>query len=456
MEQLPKLPDPPKTMLWFDGEQQAIVDRLQDGPVLLLGGRGTSKTAVLSCLAETHLRDAWYVPGRNYREARRMLADHTRHTTVLIDDLDALLTANISDKLRDLQDLLGDLWWHLKNQAEGAEGKRPRFLVTASIEFQGPRAYHIEASLDDPDDRIRWRDNYSQFAQGLHRHALNPWEFGWDQWWNEEYVGVFGTDRLRTDLAELWRRVIFDLTGGHPALFGPAVDRLDYLCANPGRLSVPEQPLVGLNAQTEDRDNDGLELEIRRYLENLLEPESVRRIRSAIRRLKDSQEVNERAAYTILLRIARENKPSGYPPPEEIPVRRILLEEALAFEDARNWNFRIPGSRIRELILESAPLVEPVFSLIDDGDEGGFRILSSSGEDRVELTGAAWQVFKELYRRKGELASAAQLKDAAGLPDDKRAVTNAIQRILGKLKPYGLGHIIDNEYKKGYRLVIRP
>ena len=448
----PKTPPPPEIMRWFEGELGAIAERMHTGPLLLLGGRGTSKTAVLCSIAET-LKEPFHLAGRNQREARHRLAEHVPHAVILIDDLDVLLTPNIGVTLRDMQDLLADLWWHFNNQVKAPGGASPRFAATASIEFQGPRAHRIEASLDDSDERIRWRDSYSNFAQGLHRYALNPWRRGWKEWWIGEFDAAF-EEKLGGKLAGLWREVLLDLTGGHPALFGPALERLHNLCDPKMKVTFDplEQTLVDPSPAPGDRDDDGLELDIRRYVEALLEPDAVRRIRSAIRRLKDSQHPNERAAYATVLQIARDNGEAGHWTSGDTPARRILLEEALAFESSSTRNLTIPGARIRELILETAPLLEPTLSLTDRGDAGELCIRSSTGMDRIDLSGAEWRIFRELHRRKGELVSPAELKETAELADDKRAVTNTIQRLLRKLKPYGLGHLVENQYSKGYRI----
>jgi hypothetical protein len=451
-----------QAMAWHDGDTRKILEMLQQGAVLIVGGRGTGKTTLLDQVAERleaeGEREGLVLNGRDTSEERRRLKKETdekrSYSMILIDDLDALLTAGPDDRAEDLHAVVACLWWQVNNQRPSQPGRRARFVATSSIEFQGPAAYRLAAAIERKGDQIKWRDISSYFTEGLARHRIDLWKAGWQGRWLEEFETAFGTD-LPGELGGRWARLILKLTGGHPALFGPMVNRLRELCAaEAGTLEVLERRLIGRGG-VEDGGacNDD---EMTRYIEDQLWADPMRRIRSILRRLKDSSNGAEAAAYTALVEIAADHSEAGAKPPRDPNVRRLLKDEALVYEDMKTGNFHIPGALIRGQILQAVTRSQPVFGLVpdaEDEDAGELVVQSGAGEERMAFSGVGWRVLREIYRAQGGLVSAAELKEKANLSDEKRGVANAIQRLQSKLRVYG--DVIINEYGKGYRFAGR-
>jgi hypothetical protein len=451
-----------QVMPWHEGDARSILEMLQRGPVLVVGGRGTGKSTLVEQISE--LLEAQGEPvglllnGRTTSEARRQVKEETNarksHSVILIDDLDIILTAGPDDSPEDLQELAACLWGLFNSQKPSASGQRAKFLATSSVEFQGPAAYRLAAAIENKDLQIRWTDSYSYFTEGLQRYRLSLWKTGWRDRWKEEFRAEF-RQSMPDELTERWSHIIVWLTGGHPALFGPIVNRLKELCtAELEQLEVLERKLVG--RLTADDERSCADEEIVRYVEDVVWSDPMRRIRSILRRLKDSTNPVEAATYSALVEIAADHSPEGARPPQDPHIRLLLKDEALAYEDMKTGNFHIPGDLIRRQILQALPRSQPVFSLVPDGensDAGELVIQSGTGTERMAFSGVTWRVLREIYREQGERVSSAELRVRADLADDKRAVTNAIQRLQSKLRSYG--DVIVNEYGKGYRFVSR-
>ena len=93
----------------------------------------------------------------------------------------------------------------------------------------------------------------------------------------------FGGAIQESELLQLWSKLILELTGGHPSLFGPAVDGLADLCRRRAK-----QIDDGFDLRLIDRDslNDPstLSAQIRVFLEDQFR--GVRALRSALERLR--------------------------------------------------------------------------------------------------------------------------------------------------------------------------
>jgi hypothetical protein len=477
----------PTTLPWLLHEVHDVEEKLKTGRVLIVGGRGTGKSTILSRVMEVQKGDDLYLGCRDTPTARRRLREDAaakrQYVSIYLDDLDVLLTAGGNDRHEDLQDLVGCLWTLVQNQKPSGGGL-PLVLATTSIEFRGPLAHRLASAIEDGSGANKTIDAISRFRELFGKYRLTPWPKSWDEdWWLKSFLKAF-KEQLREPHLTWWAEGILELSGGHIGLWGPAVQKLTRLVEVAGRdakvaeqVTAPqvegppprdeerltdfEKQLIG---RVDDEANRGtvegedIEDAIRRYVEDFLSVEHVLPIRSALRRLRDSRETLELNSYECLVAIARQDSESGTKPPEDVDIRSILQDEGLVMLDPKTGRMRIPGAILERLILQSVVRTQANIELVADPfspEQGELRIQSAGGMDRVVLVGATWRILSELHRRQGDIVSATELKEAAGLADDKRAVANAIQRLMAKLKPVGQEDLIINVYNRGYRFVLR-
>ena len=235
------------------------------------------------------------------------------------------------------------LWWTYNRQAQ-PHGERSPFLVTAAGDFQGPAGVRLASRLSGSESKVRWTDCYSPFTDSFTRYNVNPWARHWKSKWEAGFNAAFENPIEKRNLKlDVWKKQLLEVTGGHPALFGPAVEYLDILVnSSEKELSPLEAWMLGMETEFDPAGRD-LEDEIRRCVEGQLR-DGTRVIWSAIRSLKDSKEMLKSACYTTVLEIARNNSKEGAPPPHDMTIRQVLEDEALVFEDPDTGRYRIAGS----------------------------------------------------------------------------------------------------------------
>lgn len=450
---------------WYKHDLDLLEEKLKTRPVLLLGGRGLGKSTLLRLLwskksAEVGDDYIEVIEGRtDTARARERIRQAQPKQVVFIDDLDIICA--VSEDEESLDGLKKGLWTLL--QLNQPRHDSFSYLATACLDVVSPSYPRLVESIQKAEVRNYWLKVYSLYTQNLEQYRLDPWRSGWEQHWKEGFDRIF-RKKLGNDatLLSAWRNTILDLTGAHPALFGPALRRLDELCQAQRKLELApfEQQLISPKRSADPE----LPHRIRVYVEDLLARDAVRRINSSLRKLRDSDNPIEAKAFEALLRIAQRDQ-EGVKLLAGAHVRQVLVDEGLVYQD---WdritgNFVVPGSIIREQVIQLAGTVYPVFPRVQvvlekdqaKGDSGNIIISSSAGVETVSLNGTPWRLLEVLYSKQNEVVSKHDLQELVGLNDDK-AVLNAIQRLQQKLKIHQLSNTvsISNEYGKGYRLTI--
>jgi energy-coupling factor transporter ATP-binding protein EcfA2 len=440
------------SMFWHERDVTTIEEKLKARPLLVLGGRGLGKTTVLKAVSGVFKKlgiEPLLIDGRNTIQARATIQQiRDPQKCVLIDDLDEIFAP--SKESPDLTQLEDALWTLRLNQSKHPSS---RFLATASVNPVGPSLRRLG----------RGGDSYSRLTQNVEKYRLDPWIRNWKQRWREMFDNEFR--RLLKDraLRDMWHTKILELSGGHPSLFGPAVEQLAKLCAQSSqeektfdvRLVDPKTPV-----------DPELATNIRQYVEDFIVRNALGPIASSIKRLRDSSLPNEVRAFEELLEMTRQN-PEGCKPPSEVFVRCLLIDDGLVYQDKMNGKFVIPGTLIREQITSAGLSLKTLVTASPDPirpQAGEIAVKSGARELRIALSGAPWRVFYALYSQEGEVLDRAELEELAvseDLPSTgpdvrKKAVRNAVQRLNQKLKNSGASRFISirNEYDKGYRLIL--
>lgn len=431
-------------------------------PVLIRGGAGIGKTLFLKRIEQELRREQQQgvltIPGRQVDEARRTIQDTKGPWHgMLIDDVDLVCTVGPHDDLATFDSVRQGLWtrWNQQRQSGG------RFVITAVLGAASPSLDRLVQHVPESKARADNIVGYSYFTQNFHACELDPWGPRWKTNWEAFFDREFERRLQRKPLLQIWRTAILDVTGGHPALCGPVVELLDGLCdVKDGARTLTEfeaSLIAPRSARLGASESVRLDRDIRRYVEDYVARHAVRRIVSSVRRLRDSQNPLENESFDALVQIARKHPVDAKP--DRTSVRRILIDEGLLYEDKTTGGFTIPGSVIRESILEAAvlrsaaPRSVTITPDLADADRGILVVRTDVGERRLELSGTPWKVLGALSSKPGETLSPAVLQRLAGL-DSPGAVKNAVQRLQNKLKAYDVAYLVTNDYGKGYRLVL--
>ncbi len=456
---------PTVPMFWHQQDLTNLLERLKSRPMLLLGGRGLGKTTLLTevvqALAKESVRSL-LVNGRETEQARETIKQtHEPQQFVFIDDLDLICTANDEDTESTLRGLRDALWRLRLNQTKHESS---HYLATACIDPAGPSLRRLAESVQNPTLGVVSVTLYSDLTQNLESHRLKPWPPDWKQKWQEMFDSQFRHLLRDKVLRRAWSSTILSLTGGHPALFGPAIRQLTTLC----NTSQADKTFdVSLVDPAEKKDPVELEREIRLYVEDFLSLRAMRPITSSVRRLSVSKLPNEIRAFESLLEIARQNT-EGSRPPSDFHVRRILIDDGLVYRDNISGKFVIPGSMIRGQIINAGISLKTLITALPDpensNDAGEIAAKFGSRDLRITLSGALWRVFFALYSGKGEIIPQEKLQELAVSDSDMtekavakdKAVRNAVQRLNQKLKETDMSRFVSirNEYSKGYRLIL--
>jgi energy-coupling factor transporter ATP-binding protein EcfA2 len=199
--------------------------KMKKGSVVLHGGRGVGKTTVCVWIQEK-LSDATgganvqIMNGRDPARAEQDLESIAGNKVILIDNLDVLLIS-----VKHNEDLLKRIVTKLSALIPTVEqiNAGSRLLVTTTIDL-----WRLGWSWLKGVELPEWWNAYSSFVQQSTQIRLDPWPLYWQSIWEQDFNDEFaGT--MDADVLESWRTAIIELTGGHPALYGPALEQLRIL-----------------------------------------------------------------------------------------------------------------------------------------------------------------------------------------------------------------------------------
>jgi hypothetical protein len=439
------IPESGASLFLYRDSVSDISESATKGPVIVCGGRGLGKTEVVGRIAalaaaassDPDAIECVPIPGADRVAARRKIIDAAASEDgpprlLIIDDLDRALQPAPGDT--DTLQLIHSLEQMFRLDPR----KTPsRLVATSSISFRGDRAMRLAADISEASSAINI-DDMSQILLIPDLHPLNPWSGDWALKLGELFHDEF-EERLGKRLTTAWDELIRDLSGGHPALFGPIIHHIQLLLQDLGvnRIDDVHRWLVD-----PDSNAPAIEDQIRLFVEDLLVYDGMPTIRGAVRRLQQSTDPNEVSAFEMLLTIPKEGSL-----PENPISRAILVEDGLVHRDLKTGRYVIPGKLIRAQVgrasrwsapegrrPEAVVRVDPTAS-----DEGDLLY----GDKSVRLRGQPWKVLQKLYDGRGNFFTLVEL-------DGGR---NSVQRLRDELERIGCGHLVENVYRRGYRFV---
>jgi hypothetical protein len=430
---------------------------IKNRPVMVIGGRGTGKTILLRQLREKLEIDfrgdksILFIEGNLGQAARTIIEEDTQsHGAVIIDDLDTLLSANAGDRIETLEQILIPLQKWIA-QHIGPGNSHCYFLAATSFDIENPSDHRLVDALKDEREAQKWKSKYSLLVQNLHRLRIDPWHLNWKEGWESEFDKSF-KNLLRPEFLSVWRKIIIELTGGHPSLFGPIISDLRIKCVR-GMEGASLDPYNAKMLGYLPFENEWVFLiqDIRLYIEDFLGRNAVRPLKSTLRKLKYSEDKTEALSFRILCQIALQDA-ENVRPPSDRDVRQILIDEALMYQDKETGKFAIPGTITRQLIRQYSEISQPLLEVRHDSiSKGEIVIHSVAGDEIHSITGAPWRILWGLYQQPDKTISMQSLQEYADLPDH-RAVLNAIQRLYITLKRASLDGLVENRRGYGYCL----
>ncbi|MBX7134011.1 MAG: helix-turn-helix domain-containing protein [Fimbriimonadaceae bacterium] len=445
---------PTHQFFWHSYDVNEIRQLAYKGPVVICGGRGVGKTAVRSKIqkdiCEAEHCEPLLIDGRSRQAALEQLRSLKARreppgTAVFIDVLDTIVTPTYGDSLDDLAASIHGLEKLFRWLGDKTSGLK--FLIaTSTIDFRGPRGDRVAGSSSS--FGVKYFDIASPILRSFVPYNLDPWRGDWKARWCQYFSAAF-EKQLKSKNAS-WCKCVRSLAGGHPALFGPVVERLQELIHSDPSTSKFDKYEISL-IDTSSATNSETEAEIRDYVEEVLVRSGMAPIRRSIRRLRESTDPDERRSFELLVRVVQnggEDRTTG-----DVPERAILMEEGLLYRQVSTdsghtpritWS--VPGELIQNQIRREAnlPVEEAVVVPETNSEEGGTLVC---GQTRIELKGNPWKVLRKLAEHRGEFLPLAQLGGDA---------RNSIQRLREELRKHSCDHLIENEYGRGYRFITRP
>lgn len=451
------------------------------GAMLLFGGRGIGKSAILRqarLRAEKELEsmeppagaeNIVFIDGRGGDHALRELATAAgRHDVycLLIDDIDELflsISRRVDDDAREHDKA------HLRHLLI-QKGRRDCWVVvTSTTPPSRITALHTSTDLTD----TLW----SYVLQSHNEKRLDPWAGRWrtrlQPLLDQHLAQIYGNQ----DERERWIELAIDLSGGHPSLLGAAVRSVASASARPAP------------------DGDGGVLDPdEELLTGVMRSRGLTPLRKALHSLRAHQAQDDgdswartgRLAYLSLLKLAQKggDDPSWpYPPLLErhrvtaSQIRERLLATGLMYYDREHKGYRIPGMVLMEDLRLYARQLDIEYDArpAGDGKQQGSLIEIVDGEEfAVGLSGKSWKLLKALFDKKGTFVDIRVLakeidketedeSEGEGEGEGESADSDkelekvriarfrgAYQRMYERLKDHGIV-VTENRWGGGYR-----
>lgn len=429
---------------WIDG----VTADLEKGAVNVAGGRGVGKTTLLNALYAED-KALHYRPPLQGRDARttaalRQLSQNPEGSkqTILVDDADLLIFLEAEREMSTAMDLVGVL-----QDLRQRENTKLLLASTGKLyDWLNEQPDFLAKKIPFPPEFIL---KYSVLCTDLQIRILNPWFPGWQREWQRDFDRAMEPVGMSASARKLWSRAILTETGGHPALFGPVVRKIAELMQD-NHQKLPPAYLALLGEKPQDEF-------MQRYIEEWIEEDGVRSVKSAIRRLRDSEEPVERRAFAYLVGMASGSVTQKL---EDDPaVSKVLQDVSLiTHDDEKMGEYIIPGRYLQRLLQRIGKRSSQTFqtlatttvSHVKEDNRSQVIIMSRTGELHCTFTGGLEELFRVLEDAHGQVVSIDEITEKTKLKDE-RAVQNAVTRLRRKLERSNIE--IVSERGRGYRLL---
>ena len=450
-------------MFLYDEHVVTVGAQLRDQAINLAGGQSTGKSTFVSNLArlfEQQGNPPVIVKGAERESGIRELASLADRrppvNCVLIDDLDHLLLPDETQGVESIRELISILFDLVAERTNSGQRKTHLLVTTTGrfFDFLNPRLSYQKVLLSLPKDVVV---SYSRLDQMLNMIHLDPWESDWRSSWKRKFCAEFQDDLQDAEIITTWADALAEQAGGHPGLFGPLLNKLR-AAAQEYRKDGGAPTAYGRLFVRQPDHGDRLGNEARRArlilrkIDEWLDDDEFRPIRSTLRRLRDSSDALEQNAFIELVRMSGGESAE---PPEDKYVRDLLqFEYALIGEDSRIGDYFVPGRYLRSVIRRAAHGLQLV-TVEPDGSSphrGMIRVQTAAGEKTIRLAHGKWELFRLLYEKRNELVTINEIMDRTSM--GKRAVQNIVTRLRqSELREANVE--INNERDRGYRLVVQ-
>jgi hypothetical protein len=432
--------------LFLYGELMQELNHPSINNFYLYGGRGVGKTTFLKTLFREQGEDSAFVflSGVDWQatlsrlEALQQESDVSK--TLLIDDLDYLYTAGYEFYKEEFEGISLELDKLFKQFSR----MQSRIIATGTNKpsnlYAGADRFRLETTP-------RWWKLFWSFIE-MQWDSLrfNPWQLHWQDQLKRTLEERYA-ETLDAEVLSAWQETIIVVTGGHPTLVDPAIKELNTLLTRPSRTPRQDELVRSdTNPVTEP-----LQATIRRYLEDKLIQSGFKHLRRSLYQVRELASEIRSPLQTDLIRLAK-----GIKVVPGTRTREILTDHALIYEDQETGQYIVPGSLLRDEILQSEELKEKAVVLdlipdpVDPDRKGTVSFKREGMETHTRLSGGPWILLGILFRGAGEVISLDEMVTQMGR--SQYGVRSALQRLDSKLQQIGGEGLVQNVRGKGYRL----
>ncbi|MBI4541210.1 MAG: helix-turn-helix domain-containing protein [Gemmatimonadetes bacterium] len=426
--------------------------------ILVMGGRRLGKSTLLRALYD--VRDHVFPAGSETvlvrgsgRELPLVKLDQrlgamesgfpTASSTVLMDDIDRLLAADGG------QEPHAELAVARLLQSALSPDSRSVLILSATREPTRPVTGLLSDVFNLPCVTLSPWDNADEAIRAeLRREFQETEDVG-------PRVSVWGVWLpVGPRLLDTWAEAVVRVTGGHPALAGPACLALRSLVLQ-SVMSV-EAPRTAAGSEVKPQE---LGARVCAYLGDTLRRRHLGHARR-IAKLREGTD-DARMAYDCLVELAyRGGRLGDFDPPPS--VQKVLEEEGLAYRDPRTGDYVLPGSLLRDAVIagtEPAPDVPPGEIEIRPDPQyprkkGTIRYRVRGETKVLEIGGTSWPLLSALCEAQGEVLSIDGLGSLLHVKTEK-GIRSAVGRLMAQLRKHSLEFLVENVWGKGYRIRLR-
>jgi hypothetical protein len=437
----------PGVFLYYNFVNDVINSDLDNSCYYFWAGRKMGKTALLSHLAEKFNAKKIF-SGRNKHDVDDLLnriTDNDHYgdfkNGIIIDDLDFLTIGLLENNFNKSEKMV-----KLFNATTSASSKGFKIVATGRVD-PGEMIQIINDHGIADDEQLNnskivdlWSDILSRWI----KQQLSPWiPINWKDILHSNFVAEISAIQpkaINTTLDKIFK-VILNLTGGHPILWGSATSQLKKI----SKLNNQKENIFKAeNVGQEEIDKIG----------HFINFHVGNEISSVIQMMLQEIPKNYIPKLIQFLSYKNDQRDQSEITPD---ARDLLAKSGFIFFDYSQNRYQIPGKILEDEIkrfCDKHSLNTPQCSLKFDSvnpNSNGHLIIAIAGEEiTIALKGSSWRIIKYLYEAKGKILSNENLKEISGLKTDT-AVRSALTRLEKKIRESGHIDLIENIRGEGYK-----